>query len=83
MALRPRPSGVVERGIAIGYVGHLDVLSSLTPGQAIAVETVDGNRVEGSFDSFRGEVLVIRLGLVDRLFLAREIERVIVPPEPK
>lgn len=58
------------------------MLNSLTPGQAIAVETVDGNRVEGSFTSFSGEVLVISVGLFDRLVLAHEIERVIVGTEP-
>jgi hypothetical protein len=55
---------------------RLRAFSSLTPGEEVAVEMIDGNLVEGIFRSLHGDCLVLDMGLYDRLLLTEEVERV-------
>jgi hypothetical protein len=57
-------------------------LGSLAPGQAIAVQTTDGDRVEGVFVSLNGDCLILDMGVYDRLVLAEEVERVVAGADP-
>ncbi len=55
---------------------RLRAFSSLVRGQEVAVEMIDGSRVEGTFHSLQGDCVVLDMGLYDRLLLTEEVDRV-------